>query len=91
VVRDSIYGGEDGFEGEVNKNIRASLALMEMTKPYIEINEVSPPESKEIKVTFTISGCLQLDPLSILLKDKSNNTITSQPLPSDYCLNGTSH
>jgi len=38
VQRESIDGHNTQFDGHINRNIRASLALIDMSKPYIFVN-----------------------------------------------------
>jgi hypothetical protein len=56
----SIMNMEDSLtNGHINRNIRASLVLIEMAKPYIDVYSIGQTKnSNQLELTFRVQGCI---------------------------------
>ena len=63
ISKESIMIKNDSFyDGHINRNIRASLALIESTKPYIKVVGIrNVSNSDKIEIKWVVNGCFQID------------------------------
>ena len=52
---------QNGFDGHINRNIRLSVAMIDLSKPYIYLHEVSMTNSGSLVVKFALNGCIKAD------------------------------
>lgn len=56
----SIYFSDSKYNGHINRNIRAVIALIDMAKPYVVIESVEQ-KGNELEVAFKINGCSEIN------------------------------
>ena len=57
----SVHKMNGENDGHVNRNIRIALALIKMSKPYIEIVSVKDVEDELQEVKWRVAGCHTID------------------------------
>ena len=82
VMPKSIY--LDQFNGHINRNIRASMALIIMAKPFIYWEKNTQDRTK-VALSFTIKGCIKIDSLVVEFWDKNGWLIKKIDYGEDYC------
>lgn len=48
-------------DGHVNRNIRIALALMDMSRPHIEIVSIKEVNESTTRLTWKVNGCHTID------------------------------
>lgn len=73
-------GHDVKYDGHINRNIRVAMALIDMTKPYIDMisYNITPQEDKQ-NITFQVNGCKTLNEVRVVYK---NGTLAEQLLPT---------
>jgi hypothetical protein len=62
--RNSVYdtSKEHKHNGQINKNLRTTLQMIDMAKPYISVQSVNRRKgSTLLEVEFTVEGCSEID------------------------------
>jgi hypothetical protein len=57
---DSVQEINGEYDGHVNRNIRIALAMLDMSKPHIEIVNITNDEALA-SVTWRVNGCHTID------------------------------
>lgn len=63
---ESILEYNSLFDGHVNRNIRLALALIDLSKPYIEITSYKESDGK-VEITWQVNGCYKLNEARIVV------------------------
>ena len=70
--------------GNINRNIRAALALIDMTKPYIQVNNAKFLQgSQQVEINFQINGCINITEVSVAVNDEQ--TIIATEADNNTC------
>jgi hypothetical protein len=84
----TIYNLDDAStNGHINRNIRASMSLIDMAKPYLVIDSIVEDKNKvdTIEVTFKINGCVTANDVSAKLNGQSSRVFSDSASGVDYC------
>ena len=63
----SISGRNRKGDGHINRNLRASMALIDMAKPYIKVTQ-SKQTKTQIDLKFIVKGCITVDSAKVVVK-----------------------
>ena len=54
------------YDGHINRNIRAAMALIDLTKPYIWVKSAKYLEkTDQVEVLFKINGCINITEVNV--------------------------
>lgn len=54
------------YDGHINRNIRAALTMIDMSKPYYVVDSIKRiGTTNTVEVTFKVNGCVDLDEASV--------------------------
>ena len=77
------------YDGHINRNIRAALTMIDMSKPYYVVDSIKRVGTTDtVEVTFKVNGCIDLDMASVqignqerllLINGYCNQLLTSRP------------
>ena len=82
----SILSNDQKFNGHINRNIRAILALVDSAKPYVEIVGVKETSDNKVEVTFQVNGCSEINALKVVQNNQPQSFTSSPPMqPLGYC------
>ena len=73
------------FDGHINRNIRAAMAVIDLAKPYIWVTRATHiPATDQVEFKFQINGCINITEVSVVI-----NSTTSYQLANEtdetYC------
>lgn len=58
------------YDGHINRNIRAAMALIDLTKPYIWVKSAKYLEkTDQVEVLFKINGCINITEVNVQVND----------------------
>lgn len=76
-------------DGHINRNIRAALTMIDMSKPYIVVDSIQRVGTTDtVEVTFRVNGCVDINQASVQLDNSKsfllvdgycNQLLTSRP------------
>ena len=50
------------FDGHINRNIRLATAMIDMSKPYINVERITRgSKDDELDISFVVSGCAEIN------------------------------
>ena len=54
------------YDGHINRNIRAAMALIDLSKPYIWIKRATHiVKTDQVEVLFTVNGCINITEVNV--------------------------
>lgn len=69
------------YDGHINRNIRLAMSLIEISKPYIEVESITNINDYEIEVIWKVNGCYQINEARVRI----NNEIVSLLNSDGFC------
>ena len=71
---------ENRFDGHINRNLRLITTMVDMSKPYIYVQEVTrdDEDSNKAIVRFSVNGCATLDEVSMRVNGDKKKILSSQ-------------
>ena len=73
------------YDGHINRNIRAAMAMIDLTKPYIWVTRATYiKETDQVEVKFKINGCINITEVSVAV-NSSSNYILANATDETYC------
>lgn len=65
-------------DGHINRNIRAALAMIDMSKPYVVVDSIQRVgDTDSVEVLFRVNGCVNLDQVSLTINDQTQTILTN--------------
>ena len=63
------------YDGHINRNIRAAMALIDLSRPYIWVKRATRIiKTGQVEVLFTINGCINITEVNVAVNDNENTT-----------------
>ena len=63
------------YDGHINRNIRAAMALIDLSRPYIWVKRATRIiKTGQVEVLFTINGCINITEVNVTVNDNENTT-----------------
>ena len=90
VAKQSIYDRVpyNLYDGHINRNIRAAMALIDLSRPYIWVKRATRIiKTGQVEVLFTINGCINITEVNVTVNDNTTDTIHTLANITDetYC------
>ena len=77
------------YDGHINRNIRAAMAMIDLTKPYIWVTRATYiKETDQVEVKFKINGCINITEVSVVVNGGSSdaeNYLLANATDETYC------
>ena len=65
------------YDGHINRNIRAAMAMIDLTKPYIWVTRATYiKETDQVEVKFKINGCINITEASVITNGERTVIVT---------------
>ena len=63
------------YDGHINRNIRAAMALIDLSRPYIWVKRATRIiKTGQVEVLFTINGCINITEVNVAVNNNENTT-----------------
>ena len=72
-------------DGHVPRNLRLSLMLVDMAKPYVQLVSLKKSGERELTISYAVGGCLEVDKTYVELR-RDGKTIASSAKSSGSCI-----
>jgi hypothetical protein len=73
IKNETVEGFDPTYDGHINRNIRLSLAFLEITKPYIDIISYKDKGNDKIEIKWRVNGCYTLNEVRAVINDHVYN------------------
>ncbi|CDW79494.1 zinc carboxypeptidase family protein [Stylonychia lemnae] len=61
ISKESVHDQNSIFDGHINRNIRLALAIIDLSKPYIDIVSYKELENNQVELIWKVNGCHTLN------------------------------
>ena len=72
------------YDGHINRNIRAAIAMIDLTKPYIWVKRVAYIKATDqVEVEFSVNGCITITEVSVVVNGESTQITVDEEEEDD--------